>query len=128
MKTESRLREEVKMELKKEAAEPPVSLNYKRMVVSSPFQKLIKSKKRFTLFTTVFFLAFSLLLPVLAFYSDVLTKPLIEPFSWGWAFAFAQFFMTWGVCHLYIKKAAQFDQLAKDVLEAEEKEMGRDGQ
>ena len=115
------------MELKKEAAETPVSLNYQSILFSSPFQKLIKSKKRFTLFTTIFFLVFSLLLPVLAFYSNILTKPLIDPFSWGWAFAFAQFFMTWGVCHLYMKKAAEFDQIAKDVLETEEKEMERDG-
>lgn len=108
------------MGLHNEVEEKQESLDYKKIVASAPFQELLAAKKKFTLSTTIFFLVFALLLPVLAFYSDILTKPLFGAFSWAWLFAFAQFAMTWGICHLYIKKAAKFDEMAEKVLEAEE--------
>ncbi|MBS2968452.1 DUF485 domain-containing protein [Metabacillus sp. KIGAM252] len=94
-------------------------LNYERIAGSPEFKQLIAAKKRFTIGTTLFFLFFSLLLPILAFYTDVLTIQIAGSITWGWIFAFSQFAMTWSVCHLYVKKAGEFDDMAKRVLETE---------
>ncbi|WP_442857367.1 DUF485 domain-containing protein [Bacillus sp. FJAT-42315] len=38
----------------------------------------------------------------------------IGSISWVWLFAFAQFIMTWVLCMLYVKKANQFDHMARE--------------
>ncbi|WP_326943012.1 DUF485 domain-containing protein [Aneurinibacillus migulanus] len=104
------------MELNEQVVVQNESLNYEEIAASETFKELLVAKKRFTLSTTVFFISFALLLPVLAFYTNLLTKPAIGAVSWAWVFAFAQFAMTWIICHLYVKKAAEFDEMAKQVL------------
>lgn len=96
---------------------PSQSLNYEEIAESKNFRELLKARKRFTVTVTLFFLSFALLLPILAFYTDLLAKPAIGAISWGWLFAFAQFAMTWTICHLYFKKAAEFDEMAAQVLQ-----------
>ncbi|ANB58267.1 hypothetical protein GFC29_59 [Anoxybacillus sp. B7M1] len=91
-------------------------LHYKELAASEKFKQLLAVKKRFTIYVTLFFLIFSLLLPILAFYTNILKKPAIGAISWAWIFVFAQFVMTWIICHLYVKKAAEFDDMADQVL------------
>ncbi|MGV2788144.1 DUF485 domain-containing protein, partial [Clostridium perfringens] len=50
----------------------------------------------------------------------VLNHPAIGPITWAWVFAFAQFIMTWVLCILYSRKAAQFDRMVDDI----KKDMG----
>ncbi|MGA8943317.1 MAG: DUF485 domain-containing protein [Thermoactinomyces sp.] len=91
--------------------------NYAKIAQSESFQKLLAAKKRFIISMTIFFTSFALLLPIMAFYTDILTRPAIGAISWAWVFAFAQFAMTWAVCHLYMKKAARFDEIRQQILE-----------
>ncbi|UZJ79363.1 DUF485 domain-containing protein [Fictibacillus sp. KU28468] len=109
------------LELNEQTVAPGESLNYEEIAASEKFKRLLRSKKRFTISVTLFFLCFALLLPVLAFYTDLLIKPAVGAISWGWVFAFAQFAMTWIICHLYVKKAAEFDDMAAQVLNQEVK-------
>jgi uncharacterized membrane protein (DUF485 family) len=109
------------MELHEQTTAEHHSLDYEKICASSEFQELLAAKKKFIIFTTVFFLGFALLLPVFAFYTNWLTKPFYGSISWAWLFAFAQFVMTWIICGLYVKKAAVFDEMAAQVLnQAEE--------
>lgn len=93
--------------------------NYAKIAQSKAFKELLAVKKRFIISTTFFFISFALLLPILAFYTDILTRPAIGAISWAWVFAFAQFVMTWSVCYLYTRKAALFDELEQQVLQRE---------
>ena len=92
-------------------------LNYQEIAASAEFKELLATKRRFKIIVITFIMAFALLLPILAFYTDILTMPAIGPISWGWVYAFAQFVMTWSICQVYIKKAAKFDEMAKRILE-----------
>ncbi|WJH32451.1 DUF485 domain-containing protein [Paenibacillus sp. CC-CFT747] len=90
-------------------------IDFTEVARSAPFRKLMSSKKRFILPWTLFFFAFYFTLPILTSYTTVLNKPAFGPVSWAWVFAFAQFLMTWGLCVLYSRKAAEFDRMVQDV-------------
>lgn len=90
--------------------------DYSSIVQSSSFQKLLSEKKKFIIPITIFFFCFYFALPILTSYSTILNNNFIGSISWAWVFAFLQFVMTWGLCMLYSKKAAKFDDLAEKVL------------
>ncbi len=94
---------------------------YTDIVQSTTFQSLLREKKKFIIPLTIFFLCFYFALPLLSSYTDILNRPFIGSITWAWAFAFMQFIMTWGLCMLYSKKAAKFDELSDRIL----KERGR---
>ena len=103
------------------------NIDYEKIASSEKFQELLNARKKFTVSVTIFFISFALLLPILTLDTDILTKPAIGTISWAWIYAFAQFFMTGIICHLYVKKAAYFDQLAEEVLNEEVKGRKVDG-
>jgi uncharacterized membrane protein (DUF485 family) len=90
--------------------------DYGSIVQSSSFQTLLSEKKKFIIPITIFFFCFYFALPILTSYSTVLNNKFIGSISWAWVFAFLQFVMTWGLCMLYSKKAAKFDELAEKVV------------
>ncbi|MEH7009412.1 DUF485 domain-containing protein [Neobacillus niacini] len=90
--------------------------DYSAIVQSSSFQILISEKKKFIIPITIFFFCFYFALPILTSYSTVLNNKFIGSITWAWVFAFLQFIMTWGLCMLYSKKAAKFDDLAEKVV------------
>ncbi|WHX99708.1 DUF485 domain-containing protein [Neobacillus sp. DY30] len=96
--------------------------DYTSIVQSASFQKLLSEKKKFIIPITIFFFCFYFALPILTSFSTVLNNKFIGSISWAWVFAFLQFVMTWGLCMLYSKKAAKFDDLAEKVV----KEGGKD--
>ena len=89
--------------------------DYSSVAQSTSFQKLLSEKKRFIIPLTIFFFCFYFALPILTSYSTVLNTKFIGNITWAWVFAFLQFVMTWGLCMLYSKKAAKFDQLAEQI-------------
>lgn len=91
------------------------SVSYSDIAKSPQFQSLLKSKRRFIVPMTVFFLAFYFLLPILTSYSTFLNEGAIGPISWAWVFAFAQFIMTWTLCIVYSRKARTFDQAVESI-------------
>ncbi|BDG34867.1 DUF485 domain-containing protein [Saccharococcus caldoxylosilyticus] len=99
------------------------SIDYTKITQSSSFQQLMRAKKKFILPLTLFFLIFYFALPILTSYSNVLNSPAIGPISWAWLFAFAQFIMTWALCTLYSKRAANFDEMVEQIKQ-EAKEGG----
>ncbi|WP_223591672.1 DUF485 domain-containing protein [Neobacillus bataviensis] len=90
--------------------------DYSLIVQSSSFQTLLSEKKKFIIPITIFFFCFYFALPILTSYSTILNHKFIGSISWAWVFAFLQFVMTWGLCMLYSKKAAKFDEMADKVV------------
>ncbi|WP_251549734.1 DUF485 domain-containing protein [Neobacillus muris] len=89
--------------------------DYNSIVQSASFQTLLSEKKKFIIPFTIFFFCFYFALPILTSYSKVLNTKFIGEITWAWVFAFLQFIMTWGLCMLYSKKAAKFDDLTKQI-------------
>ncbi|UUZ84276.1 DUF485 domain-containing protein [Paenibacillus sp. P26] len=58
---------------------------------------------------------FTLRFAALTSYSKVLNHPAVGPISWAWVFAFAQFIMTWALCIIYSRQAAQYDQMIREI-------------
>src|SRR5579862_4071981 len=90
--------------------------NWSTIAHSAPFRSLLTAKIRFIAPMTLFFLAFYFTLPLMTSYSHTLNTPVIGAITGAWLFAFAQFVMTWTLCALYTRRAAQFDALAAQIL------------
>jgi uncharacterized membrane protein (DUF485 family) len=88
---------------------------YKAIAQSTKFKELMAQKKKFIVSMSVLFLLFYFMLPVFTSYFEFLNKSALGPITWAWVYAFAQFIMTWGLCWLYTKKAAKYDQIIKEI-------------
>ena len=91
-------------------------IDYSAIANSKKFKALLVSKRNFIIPFTIFFLVFYYVLPIMTSYSTVLNKPAIGAITWAWVFAFAQFIMTWSLCHIYTFKAAKFDKQTAEIL------------
>lgn len=93
-----------------------ISINYTAIAKSPKFKELLAAKRNFIIPFTIFFMIFYYILPIMTSYSKVLNTPAVGPISWAWVFAFAQFIMTWSLCHVYTAKAAKFDKQTEEIL------------
>lgn len=88
----------------------------------STLMQTIRKKRRFLFRLTAGALAFYFLFPFLvSFFPEWMNggrKPWLAP---GWAAAFAQFFLVWGVGFWYIRQAKKFDRLIEGQEREEEK-------
>lgn len=91
-------------------------VDFERIERSEKFQQLKREKSKFIVTLTVFFLAFYMILPILTSYTKILHQPAIGSITWVWLYALSQFVMTWILCTIYVRKAAKFDEMAKEIL------------
>lgn len=89
--------------------------DWKKIEQSTYFRQLIQEKRAFVIPATIFFLLFYFTLPILTAFTTVLNGKVIGAINWAYTYAFAQFVMTWVLSHLYLRKAARFDQLVQQV-------------
>ena len=104
--------------LRKEAPppEPPVAdvAHWEGLEQTDEFRQLVRSRLRFVLPATVFFLVYYFLLPIgngLA--PELMKTKVIGEVNIAYLFALSQFVMAWTLAYLYIRKANRvFDPLA----------------
>ena len=83
---------------------------------SPEFRELVKTRRRFVIPATIFFLAWYFGFIVLAGYAeDFMGREFItDGVTVGYALAFSQFVMTWVLVWLYLRRAdSSFDPLAE---------------
>ncbi|KOR77665.1 hypothetical protein AM232_03640 [Bacillus sp. FJAT-21352] len=97
---------------------------YRQLIETEEFKYLLQRKKAFIVPVTLFFLAFYFVLPILAAYSEVLKGEAFFHITWAWVYALLQFAVVWIGGIVYIKKAAKYDKMAKNILNKYEKELG----
>ena len=91
--------------------------DWNRIASDPAFHALQKTKRRFILRATVFFLVYYMALPVLVgYWPDAMKKPVWGKVNWAYIFALSQFFMTWIVCALYVRAARRWDRMNADLL------------
>jgi uncharacterized membrane protein (DUF485 family) len=91
------------------------------------FRRLTSAKKAFIIPVFIFYVAFTLALPVLDGYAPhFMSAKVFGAMSRAYIFALSQILVTWAIAWLYIKVAGKFDRLAKDiVVQAEETQGGK---
>ena len=93
-----------------------------RIERTNAFQELVRSKKAFIIPATIFFMVFYFGLPILASFTTLLNFTVVGAITGAYAYAFAQFIMTWTLMHLYVSQANKWDNKIEQVLrEASEK-------
>ena len=87
-----------------------------RIERTSAFKQLVKSKKAFIVPATIFFMVFYFGLPILAAFTTVLNFTVVGSITGAYAYAFAQFAMTWILMHVYVSQANKWDRTIEQVL------------
>ncbi len=91
--------------------------DWDRVAAMDEFVGLVRAKIRFIVPATIFFLVYYLLLPLLAgFAKDFMDTKIIGDVNVAYLFALSQFFMTWILAAIYVRKAAVFDGMAANLL------------
>jgi uncharacterized membrane protein (DUF485 family) len=87
-----------------------------RVAGSKPFEKLIKAKKWCIIPMFLFFAAYYLLLPLLMAYAPQLLAVKVGGMSVAYLFGLSLIFLAWAIVWLYVKVAARFDVMAKNIV------------
>jgi uncharacterized membrane protein (DUF485 family) len=96
------------------------STPWTRIAQSARYQALLRSKSAFILPASVFFVVYYFALLILVgWFPDLMKKPVLGPINLAYLFALSQFFMAWIMAFLYVRKAGQWDEQARQVLETE---------
>ncbi len=104
---------------------PNSRLVWDRIAGTEQFKHLIRAKRAFILPAFLFFLAYYLLLPLLAGYApQLMSRKVIWGMSFAFLYAFSQFFVVWAITWGYVRAAGKFDQLAKDIIKQAEQQNG----
>lgn len=80
---------------------------------TAAFRELMRRKKAFIITAAVFFMVFYFTLPILTAFTTLLNGKVVGDLTWAYVYAFAQFAMTWMLCHLYLSRANVWDELAE---------------
>ena len=80
-----------------------------RVERTSAFGELMRRKKAFIIPATIFFIIFYFGLPILAAFTTLLNFRVVGAITGAYAYAFAQFAMTWILMHLYVRQANKWD-------------------
>ena len=92
-------------------------IDWQKLAASEQFRDLLKAKKRFIVPAMIFFVVYYFALPVLIGYArPFMEKRVLGPVNLAYLFALSQFFMAWTIAWLYVRAAARFDRMAKDVI------------
>ena len=93
------------------------------------FQKLVKSRRRFVIPATIFFLAWYLGFILLAGYApDFMGESVYQGLTVGYCYALTQFIMVFGLGLWYLRKSAnEFDPLRRRAAEKAVHEIERTG-
>ena len=99
----------------------PSQAEWDQIAQSQPFKDLMATKKIFIVPAFVFFVVYYFALPVLVGYAPhFMSTKVFGMVNLAYLFALSQFFVAWVVAGLYVRAAANFDRLAKDIVEKAE--------
>ncbi len=98
-------------------SKPSGKVDWEALARTSDFKGLVKAKILFVVPAFLFFVTYYFLLPILVgFAPEFMSTPVFGKVNLAYLFALSQFFMAWAIAGLYVRKAAQFDRQAEEVL------------
>jgi uncharacterized membrane protein (DUF485 family) len=88
------------------------------------FRALLRSRRRFVIPATIFFIAYYLALPIsVGWLPNTMSRPVLGPLTLAYCFALSQFAMAWILLALYLRRARSFDFHAARVRRQETHEL-----
>lgn len=91
---------------------------WQAVAASESFRRLVKAKRRFIIPAMIFFIVYYFALPVLVGYARPLMETrVIGAVNLAYLFALSQFFMAWIIAALYVRAAARFDKMSRDIVD-----------
>jgi uncharacterized membrane protein (DUF485 family) len=113
--------------LGREGAKPPHELtadedtdvvNWNQIAASEEFKALVKTKLKFIVPATVFFIVYYFALPVLVGYAPgLMNRKVFGSINIAYLFALSQFFMAWIVALVYVRAAGRHDRMARKIVD-----------
>jgi uncharacterized membrane protein (DUF485 family) len=98
------------------ADEEAGTIDWEKLAASERFRNLLKAKKRFIIPALIFFVVYYFALPALIGYArPFMEKRVLGPVNLAYLFALSQFFMAWIIAWLYVRAAARFDRMSREV-------------
>jgi uncharacterized membrane protein (DUF485 family) len=92
--------------------------DWERLAASAEFKALLKAKARFVVPVTIFFIVYYFSLPLLVGYApQLMARKVFGVVNIAYLFALSQFFMAWLIAWAYVRAAARFDRMARDVID-----------
>ncbi len=91
--------------------------DWDRVAAMPAFRRLIARKVRFVSAATVFYVVYYFALPVsVGYFPRFMDRRVIGPVNLAYLFALSQFFMAWLLAFVYVRVAARFDGMSREVL------------
>jgi uncharacterized membrane protein (DUF485 family) len=88
-----------------------------QVAATAEFKQLVAAKIRFILPATIFFIVYYFALPILVGYApSFMDTKIIGDVNLAYLFALSQFFMAWILAYVYLRQAARFDEMAKNII------------
>ena len=92
--------------------------DWQRLAATAQFKALLKAKARFIVPATIFFIVYYFSLPLLVGYApQLMARKVFGVVNVAYLFALSQFFMAWLLAWAYVRAAARFDRMARDVID-----------
>jgi uncharacterized membrane protein (DUF485 family) len=92
-------------------------VDWQRLAATAEFKALLKAKAKFVVPATVFFIVYYFSLPLLVGYApELMARKVFGVVNVAYLFALSQFFMAWLLAWAYVRAAARFDRMARDVI------------
>jgi len=91
-------------------------VDWDRVAAMEQFKALLRAKVAFIVPATLFFVVYYFALPVLVGWFPELMEQRLGPVNVAYVFALSQFFMAWAVAFVYLRKAAKFDEEARQIV------------
>jgi len=84
------------------------------------FRELIAAKKRFIIPYCIFFVIYYFLfLYLVGWHPEIVKKQVWGAVNIAYLYALSQFIMAWALAWIYVRKSAQFDRQAAEVIKNE---------
>ncbi len=88
------------------------------------FKSLVRSRRRFVIPATIFFVAYYLALPIsVGVAPKTMSRAVLGPLTLAYCFALSQFAMAWILLVLYLRRARRFDVAAAKIRREEIREI-----
>ncbi|HHY21631.1 MAG TPA: DUF485 domain-containing protein [Bacilli bacterium] len=92
------------------------NIDYEKIVSSSEFKNLVKSKNKFMAPFVIFFFLAYFTMPVLTGFTEVLEAKVIGWVTGTWVYAFGMFIMVWTFSTIYMSRSSKFDADAEEII------------
>jgi len=99
-------------------SQPPTNPpDWSGLAAQPAFQALLKRKAVFIVISSIFFLTYYFALLVLVgWFPELMKKEVIGKINLAYLFALSQFFMAWALAFVYVRKAAEWDRITREIL------------